>query len=92
MRINRRIRNLDTRPRLTQAQQFELLLGQYSARSAFPNEDARRQAWIAHRDELTAIVEYAWGRIRYDLGGFLPGEGCRISKARARLKGSINRE
>jgi len=69
---------------LTPRQELELLLGQ-TGRSAFKSEDERRRAWVTYRDEGTAIVEYSWARIRYDLGGFLPSEGNRIAKARQRL-------
>jgi hypothetical protein len=71
---------------LTARQELELLLGPQSVDSrAFSSEDARRQAWVTHRDELTAVVEFCWARIQYDLGGFLPSEGNRIAKARERL-------
>ena len=38
---------------LTRAQEWELLLGR-KGESAFEDEDATREAWLQHRDELLA--------------------------------------
>lgn len=76
------------RGKLTDAEELELTIGQFANRSAFKDEDSRRRAYFAHRDEVNALVSdgWTWARIEFDCGGFLPREGTRITAALARIQ------
>jgi hypothetical protein len=50
-RINRRAR--PRKPRLTEAQELELLIG---GTGAFANPAARRQAWLEHHEYLLELL------------------------------------
>ena len=75
---------------LTDAQTLELLIGPGGFRGGFADEESRRRAWHEHRTELMALLPpdgRGWGWVRYEGGGFLPGEGSRVSAALARIRG-----
>ena len=83
-RVRRRGHTL--RGELTTAQTFELLLGPTG--QEFTTDAERKAAWFAHRDELMALLPpdgRGWGWVTYEAGGFLPGEGDRVSKALRRI-------
>jgi hypothetical protein len=72
--------------RLTPAQELDLVIG---GPSAFPNEQARREAWRAHRDEVRKlVVGLTHAEICFEHGGFLPGE--RIIHAEQRIRETPN--
>ena len=75
------------RGELTSEQTMELLIGP-GWRSAFRNNDERRAAWWAHRDELMALLPpdgRGWGWLVFEGGGFRLGEGGRITAALRRI-------
>jgi hypothetical protein len=83
----RALRRSREKPGLTSGQTMELLIGPES-RSAFRNDDERRAAWWAHRDELMALLPpdgRGWAWVAYEGGGFLPGEGGRVTAALRRI-------
>ena len=76
------------RGELTAAQVMALLIG--PAGAEFASEAELRAAWFQHRTELMDLLPpdgRGWGWVTYEGGGFLPGEGGRVSRALARLDG-----
>lgn len=80
----RQRRHARERGLLSSAEELNLLIG---GPSPFPSEQARREAWMTHREALLASDKdgrpHAW--VCYEGGGFLPSEGGRISLALVRL-------
>ena len=77
------------RGELTPAQTWELLIGP-GAHSAFTDDDERRVAWHEHRTELMDLLPpggRGGGWVTYAGGGFLPGEGGRVTAALLRIDG-----
>ena len=82
-RVNRRKKPLGHGSELTAAEELDLVIG---GPSAFPNERARRDAWRAHREEVSKLVDgMTHAEICFEHGGFLPGE--RIRHAEQRISG-----
>ena len=87
MRINRRFRRLDSGPRLTDQQELEMIVGP-ADKSAFESEDARRAVYFRHREEILKLVTpdcHTWAEVEYELGGFPPEEGGRVTMALNRI-------
>ena len=75
------------RGELTPEQTLALLIG--PAGAEFASDAERERAEWAHRDELTALLPpdgRGWGWVRYEGGGFLPGEGGRVTTALKRFE------
>ena len=84
-RINR-LRRSREQPGLTSAQTWALLIGPTGGE--FTSEAERKAAWFEHRDELMALLPpdgRGWGWVTYEGGGFLPGEGGRVTAALRRI-------
>jgi hypothetical protein len=85
-RVNRRKKPLGHGAELTAAQELDLVIG---GPSAFPSEQARREAWRTHRDEVRKlVVGLTHAEICFEHGGFLPGE--RIIHAEQRIRETPN--
>ena len=85
MRINR-LRRAREQCELTSAQTMALLIGPTGGE--FASDAARKAAWFEHRAELMALLPpdgRGWGWVTYEGGGFMPGEGGRITAALKRI-------
>ena len=83
-RVRRRGHRL--RGELTPGQTWALLSGPTGRE--FASEAERKAAWFEHRAELMALLPpdgRGWGWVTYEGGGFIPGEGGRITAALKRF-------
>ena len=83
-RVNR-LRRSREKPGLSLIQTWALLIG---LPGGFASDAERRAAWSTHRDELMSLLPpdgRGWAWVTYEGGGFLPGEGGRVSAALRRL-------
>jgi hypothetical protein len=86
MATTKRARRHARETRLTPAQELDLVIG---GPSAFPSEQARREAWRTHRDEVRKlVVGLTHAEICFEHGGSLPGE--RIIHAEQRIRETPN--
>ena len=86
-RINRLRRRRDG-VGLNPAEQLELVIGPFGA-SVFPSEEARREAYFAHKEHLLEENGRCWAWVTYEAGGFAEGEHGRVTQALARLDAGV---